>query len=238
MAAYDGVKYLYKFTLSGGRTLLEDFAFHLPAHGQPGAWMPDFLDNGVYTRHGYYGLIEDQLVDWTGPELWLIECAEAWRPDKEGDKMMTRRARLAAKIEQWTRASMVSFACDAAERSLPAFEKINPKDKRLRAALEAIRTFLKNPTHPGPMRDAAGEVEDAAKEAALKSYKSRCPKELCNAEFLDAARAARQVANIAKGAATMDVNDFRLFLVRPADQEERAWQLKRKLAYIKGENRG
>ncbi len=61
--AYDGKKFLYKFTLSGGRDLDRSFAFSLPEGDRPGRWMPEFSPLDPAQRINYYGLLEEQLID-------------------------------------------------------------------------------------------------------------------------------------------------------------------------------
>lgn len=230
---YDGTKYLYKFTLEGGRSLFADVAFHPPRSGKPGEWMPETINFGDFSRTGYYGLLESHLPYWTGPELWLIESADAWRPDADGDKMVGRVVRLAAKIGAWTRASMIAFACDALERALPAFETPNPKDHRPRAALAAVREYLANPGRADLLRGPAADAADAGKEAALAAHHAkRCADEPCDPRILDAARVARAVAAMAESVSTADPNAYKPFVFRPDSAEERKWQVARKLAYI------
>ncbi len=148
--------------------------------------------------------------------------------------MLCSSARLAAKAPNWNRTAMIAFACDAAEKLIPAFEEMNPKDQRLREALRAVRAFFQDPARPEPVRQSADAAHDAAEEARQRSYQDGCGNNACDIRLLDASRVAAAVAGIAKGVATHDVNDFRLFQVRANTADERQWQLERKLQYIHG----
>ncbi len=232
--SYDGKKYLYKFTLAGARALYGDYAFPSPRKDKSADWMPAFIRTGTSVkRKGYYGVTLDNIVDWTGPELWLIESKDGWRPDVDGDKMVCRQARLVKRITPWTRKSMIAFACDCVERLLPTFKTTYPHDHRPQALLAEIRKFIAGPESVSSLHGSVAEAEEAAQIAGLASYQARKEKRDATS-LLDAAHAARALADIGKGLTSQDGLDYRLFIVRSENNEERSWQRERKLAYIHG----
>lgn len=233
--SYDGKIYLYKFTLAGGRALYGDYAFPSPQKDRLPDWMPTYINTGTSVRRrGYYGVTLDNIIDWTGPELWLIESKDGWRPDVDGDKMVCRQARLVKKITAWNWRSMVAFACDCAERALPAFKTSYPKDHRPQTLLAEIRKHIDHPDAVSRLYEPLTKAKEAAEIAGLASYQARKEKRIDADALLDAAHAARALADIGKGLTSYDDLDYRLFLVRSQNPQERSWQQERKLAYIHG----
>ncbi len=231
--SYDGKKYLYKFTLSGARSLYGDYAFSMPQKQKLPDWMPEFISNGTSTRRkGYYGITTDNLIDWTGPELWLIESKDGWRPDVDGDKMVCRQARLLKKITAWTKRSMVDFACDCAEQLLPAFKTSYPHDHRPQTLLAEIRKYIVSFDSLSRLYEPLTAAEEAAEVAGLASYQAHKEKRPDSTALLDAAHAVRALTDIGKGLTSQDDLDYRLFIVRSENAKERTWQLQRKLTYI------
>ncbi len=80
--------------------------------------------------------------------------------------------------------TLAFWAADCAARVLPCFEKLHPRDKRPRQALEALRAWARGDLRVGPVRTAALAAHAAARDA-----------------FDPAARAAARAAGQAAGTA-------------------------------------
>jgi hypothetical protein len=85
----------------------------------------------------------------------------------QSDKQVWSEMRV-VKAWEWTKADSVALAIYAAELALPIFEKKNPDDKRPRAAIEAAKAWLQDPSSAAAAHaaDAAAHAADAAAHAA------------------------------------------------------------------------
>ena len=106
-----------------------------------------------------------------------------------------------------TKENAVRFAVFCAEQSLPIFETRFPEDKRPRAAIEAAKAWLQNPT--------AAAAADSAEAASASAYAARAiaqaayapaqaayaPAEAASAAAYDADYAAEAAGNAAAYAA-------------------------------------
>ena len=70
----------------------------------------------------------------------------------------------------------VTYACDCAERPLPKFEAKYPKDTRPRAAIEAARSWLADPSDENARLARAAAYATYAERAWQKQHLI----ELCN----------------------------------------------------------
>jgi len=87
----------------------------------------------------------------------------------QSDKQVWSEMRV-VKAWEWTKADSVALAIYAAELALPIFEKKNPDDKRPRAAIEAAKAWLQDPSSAAAAYAAAyaAAAYDAAYTASKK----------------------------------------------------------------------
>jgi len=157
--------------------------WHLPNGKKPGKWMLR-VENVVACHSGYHLVEAGGIVEWLprAPQsglLWIAEGRGA--KDKNDNKTAFAQARLVKLVGVLDEISMRLAAADIAERVLPIFCKVCPKDDRPAKAIQAARDF------------GVGKIDDAARDAAGAA---------AGAAAWDAARdAARAAAWAAAGAA-------------------------------------
>ena len=117
---------------------------------------------------GYTNAEEIALVEVKGNHL------------KQSNKQCWEYMRI-KKVYKWTKEDSVSLAIFASELCIKNFEKEYPKDKRPREAIEAAKTWLKDPTEKnrsaaesaaGSAWSAAGSAGSAAESAAWSAAES------------------------------------------------------------------
>ena|SRR5690606_7242846 len=172
----------YKALGPGGRALMGDGTWHLPAGGRPGKWMPEITDL-VPCQRGYHVATDLQLVNWLGPELFETECRG--EHIDHGDKHVFSQARLVRRLA-WDDRTARLFAADIAERVLPVFEAHRPGDKRPHRAIDVARAFA----------NSQATVEDliAVRDLAMDAARA-VTKGAAHAAAMDAAWAAAWAAS-------------------------------------------
>ena len=98
----------------------------------------------------------------------LAEVEVRGKSQKQNDKEVWSEMRL-IKVWKWQKKDSVALAIFSAEQCLKNFEKVYPKDKRPRQAIQAAKKWLKNPTEEN--ESAAWSAESAAwsAESAARS---------------------------------------------------------------------
>ena len=127
-----------------------------PTKTKPGKWMPK-VENVKACSRGYHLIPAKAIVEWlppTGRTGLLCEAEGRGSSDKDGDKTAFAQARIIKVIGLLDEKSMRLAAADMAERVLPIFYKVRPKDNRPALAIQAARDF------------ALGKIGDAARAAA------------------------------------------------------------------------
>jgi len=137
--------------------------------------------------------------------------------------------------------SLVAWACDCAERTLPIFEKKYPEDKRPRNAIEVTRAWLAGKATLKEVETAADAADAdaaavpydafAANSAAIYAAANSATYATCATYANSAAPAADAAANSATCATYAAYAAY----AAPAADAERAWQFERLLEYIRGE---
>jgi hypothetical protein len=128
----------------------------LPVGKKPGKWMLK-VENVEACNAGYHLVEAVGIVEWLprAPQTGLLWEAEGrGDSDKKGTKTAFAQARLIKPVGVLDEVSMRLAAADMAERVLPIFYKVHPKDNRLASAIQAARDF------------ALGKIDDAAWDAA------------------------------------------------------------------------
>ena len=129
----------YKVFREDGKTLHDHNPWPLPQGDEPGAWV-EVEGDIVSCKNELHVMREQDLAYWPGLILYEVEIdGESIEAD---DKVVCRRARLIRKVETWDHRTLVTWACDCAERTLPIFEKEYPEDKRPRDAIKITRAWL------------------------------------------------------------------------------------------------
>lgn len=127
-----------------------------PTGKKPGKWMPK-IENVQACRRGYHLIPAKAIVEWLprAPHAgYLCEAEGYGASDKDGDKIAFAEARLLKVVGLLDKVSMRLAAADMAERVLPIFYKVRPKDNRPALAIQAARDY------------ALGKIEVAARAAA------------------------------------------------------------------------
>ncbi len=93
----------------------------------------------------------------------LAEVEVRGKSQKQNDKQCWSEMKI-VRAWKWDKKDSVALAIYAAELVIDIFEKEHPDDKRPRQAIEAAKTYLKEPTEKN--REAAEEAAEAAEEAA------------------------------------------------------------------------
>lgn len=212
----------YKVLGKNGDARMGVGTWYLPRGMRPGKWMPTIEGDLVPCCNGYHLARESDLLNWLGPRIFVAE----YRGDviTADDKIVVRDARLIRETA-WTDRAARLFAADCAERTLPIFEKNNPKDNRCRKAVEAARSFTNGQITRAEL-DAAGaaawDAAGAAARAAVGNAAWAASWAAAGAAARDAAWvAARDAAGAAAGDAARDA--------------ERQWQTDRLFQYLNGE---
>ena len=179
------------------------------------------------------------------PEIWWDLAAtyplEAMASLSSGNYLMEDPSQWAnlekANIESWIDATLERipaeatqvFIADCADRVLPAFERLHPKDKRPREAIKIRRLFAKGEATESVWNKAQVAAETAA-ESVEKSAAWASAKAIAS---LNASEAAQYAANAAAQAATgSDGTDSAARAAARA--AERRWQWERLVRYVKG----
>ncbi len=127
-----------------------------PTKSKPGKWMPKVGDV-VACRRGYHLVKAVGIVEWLPPNgIAANLCTAEGRGDEsaDGNKTAFAQARLIKVVGRLDDVSMRLAAADMAERVLPIFYKVHPKDDRPAKAIQAARDF------------ALGKIDAAARDAA------------------------------------------------------------------------
>ena len=150
-----------------------------PTKSKPGKWMPKVGDV-VACRRGYHLVKAVGIVEWLPPNgIAANLCTAEGRGDEsaDGNKTAFAQARLIKVVGRLDDVSMRLAAADMAERVLPIFYKVHPKDDRPAKAIQAARDF------------ALGKIDAAARDAAWDAASA--------AEWDAASAAARGAASAA-----------------------------------------
>lgn len=99
--------------------------------------------------------------DWAGASS-IQSVEEAWLKLKRADWMLKLAKIQGVKLDQ---AKLRLFACDCAERVLPAFERLYPDDQRPRKAIDTARLYAKGKASQEDLE--AGSVAAGAATGAV-----------------------------------------------------------------------
>ena len=127
-----------------------------PKGSKPGKWMPK-IENVQACKRGYHLIPAKAIVEWLPQKSvagYLCEAEGFGDHDSDGDKTAFAEARLLKIVGLLDEKSMRLAAADMAERVLPIFYKVRPKDNRPALAIQAARDF------------ANGKIDAAAWAAA------------------------------------------------------------------------
>ena len=175
-----------------------------PKGSKPGKWMPK-IDDVKACKRGYHLIPAKAIVEWLPPSFkagYLCEAEGFGASDKDGDKIAFAKARLLKVVGLLDEVSMRLAAADMAERVLPIFYKVRPKDNRPALAIQAARDFAL-----GKIDDAARAAAGAAAGAAARDAAGDAAWAAARAAAWAAAwAAARTAAWAAAGAAAGDAN--------------------------------
>lgn len=155
-------------------------AWPLPTKNTDGSWTPsEWVEVEGKVKacvNGLHACRDKQVLEWLGPALFALEYDG--EPVDTGNKVVGRKARL--------------FACDCAERALPAYERDYPEDVRPRMAVETSRRYADGHATAGELAAVWYAAGDAARAAtggtswaaawaaawAAVRAASRCPTEV------------------------------------------------------------
>lgn len=139
-----------------------------PTKTKPGKWMPK-VDNVAACRSGYHLIPAKAIVDWLPRDPitgYLCEAEGRGASDSGGDKTAFAQARLIKVVGLLDEVSMRLAAADMAERVLPIFYKVRPKDDRPAKAIQAARDFALGKIDAAAWAAARAAAWDAAWDAA------------------------------------------------------------------------
>jgi hypothetical protein len=173
-----------------------------PTKGKPGKWMPN-VENVEACRRGYHLIPAKAIVDWLptiGRTGLLCEAEGRGASDNDGDKTAFAQARIIKVIGLLDEVSMRLAAADMAERVLPIFYKVRPKDNRPALAIQAARDFALGKIDAA----ARAAARDAARDAAWDAARAAAGAAAGAAARAAAMAAARAAARDAAGDAARD----------------------------------
>jgi len=134
-----------------------------PKGSRPGKWMPK-VDHVEACLSGYHLVKAVGIVEWL-PRVpitgYLCEAEGKGDESQDGNKTAFAQARLIKIVGLLDEKSMRLAAADMAEKVLPIFYKVRPKDDRPAKAIQAARDFAN-----GKIDAAAGAAAWAAAGAA------------------------------------------------------------------------
>ncbi len=136
-------------------------SWHLPKGARPGKWMPKVPVEPCAS--GYHVCSIVQLLEWLGPEVWIVEVRG--KSAKESDKSVHEQGRILAPT-YWNETNARLFAADCAEQTLVEFEKHYPNDMRPREAIAVARRFAVGKASPEELSAAGSAAGSAARSAA------------------------------------------------------------------------
>ena len=130
----------------------------------------------------------------------LAEVEVRGKSQKQNDKEVWSEMRL-IKVWKWQKKDSVALAIFSAEQCLKNFEKVYPKDKRPRQAIQAAKKWLKNPTeeNESATESAAWSAWSAARSATESAARSAAK---------SAAWSARSAWSAAKSAAIRKIEKW------------------------------
>ena len=148
----------------------------MPFHGGNGQWpyrkwTPRIQP--VPCIQGYHVCRIDQLLNWLGPKIWVVEIRGEWID--HSNKLVAESARLVC-LTKWNERNARLFAADCAEHVLPIWESEYPNDDRPRQAIEVSRQFAEGnvsaQTWSAAESAAWSAAESAARSAAWSAAES------------------------------------------------------------------
>ena len=203
-----------------------DYTAYLPHGTRPGKWLPVVADPRPCKR-GYHVVgIAHLPAHWGIPGV-LYEAETRGKTVANEDKAAWAQIRLVRRVGSITPEIAVAFAADCAEHVLPIFEAKFPNDNRPRAAIEAARACIADPTPEN--RVAAENAYNAATAAArAATAAARAATAATWAAATAAATAATWVAAWAATAATWAAAEAAAWATGAAawaaEAAEREWQ--------------
>lgn len=142
-------------------------AWPLPARNTDGSWTPgewvEVEGKVEACVNGLHACRDRQVLEWLGPALFELEYDG--EPVDAGNKVVGRKARLVRRFESWNERTARLFACDCAERALPAYERSYPEDARPRMAVETARRYADGHATADELAAASWDAGDAARVA-------------------------------------------------------------------------
>ena len=159
----------YKILVNGKSCNGGKADWFLPPKGKPGEWMPKIEGELKLCENGYHIVKAENIIGWLCADCEIYEVLPLGKIIYDDTKGICRSARLIKKLKFDDKVAR-SFACDCAERVLPIYEKVFPKETRVRECVQTARKFifgLATKQELGAARDAAwAAARDAARDAA------------------------------------------------------------------------
>jgi hypothetical protein len=183
----------------------------LPSKGKPGKWMPEIEGDLEMCAKGYHIVKAVDIPEWVKSDCEIYEVTPKGKVTYGDSKGICRSVRLVKRLE-WDDKIARSFACDCAERVLPIYEKMFPKETRVRGCIKTSRKFIFGLATKQELAAAGAAAGDAAWAAARDAARDAAGDAAGDAAWA----AARDAAGAAAGAA------------------EKKWQTARLLKYLNG----
>ena len=190
----------------------------LPSKGKPGKWMPPVGGYLEMCVKGYHIVKAEDILSWVTDNCQIYEVLPKGKVTYGDTKGICRSARLVKQLK-WDDKIARSFACDCAERVLPIYEKVFPKETRVRDCIQTARKFIFGLATKEELAAARDAAWDAAQAAAWDAAQDAA-QDAAWAAAWDAARVAAWAAGVAARVA--------------AWAAEKKWQTARLLKYLNG----
>ena len=113
----------------------------LPSKGKSGKWMPNIEGDLELCARGYHIVKAEDILDWVREDCEIYEVEPKGKVTYGDNKGVCVSARITKRLE-WDDKIARSFACDCVERVLPIYEKVFPKETRVRECIQTARKFI------------------------------------------------------------------------------------------------
>ncbi len=160
----------YKILVAGKSCNGGKCDWFLPSKGKPGGWMPEIEGDLKLCAMGYHIVKAKDILDWVKEDCEIYEVMPKGKVIYGDNKGICRSARLVKKLK-FDDGIARSFACDCAERVLPIYEKIFPKETRVRECVQTARKFIFGLATKQELDAARDAARAAARDAAWGAEK-------------------------------------------------------------------
>ena len=171
----------YKILVNGKSCNGGSCDWSLPSKDKPGEWMPPVEGELKLCATGYHIVKAEDILGWVKTDCEIYEAEPKGEVTYGDNKGVCVSAKLVKRLK-WDDKIARSFACDCAERVLPIYEKVFPKETRVRECIQTVRKFifgLATNQELAAARDAArAAAGDAARDAEKKWQTQRLLKYL------------------------------------------------------------